>query len=599
MIKKALLIFCVLIVISSIIFSIIFFRILKESSETLSWLRRESRPQKIEFLEVLIQKKKGWDINVDYADVRDIEFFNKKFYLATSGGIIILSPEGKVLQILNTLWGLPENSYIQLLEHSDGILALSEGGTLVNVRDKYLLKYALNNTDKVTAISKRESDILVSSIGGIFLLARDKISRIEDIKEVKITENLLNGLIVGTIHGTVYILSPTFTDSITDIDAVNDFEEHEGFLYIATPLGLERISENERELILTGEFITGLVTFQGNVCCGTYDGRIIIGEKVFRIASEDVVVNRLKVIGDNLYASTSDGVYVFNGEKWSVFYKQTTETPLMYITSIEKTGNELYIGTFEDGCFTLQSNRLQKVALDEDINEINQVVKEGNNLFIASNSGLFLLSRKGVKELAGLPTNFVNALVFDERRLVTGTSKGFSIFDMAKMNCINYGTFQGLINNRVYAVEYFDGDIVLGTLGGISIFDGKEFENITSANSKLKNNWINCLLTTEERMYIGTYGGGVAYLEKEGITIIEDSKETEINHNCLFYKEPYLLAGTCNNGLFVFDEKKNTGKFLKGYFPRDDVTAVFADDEYYYIGTEQGLYIVEAKEMPL
>lgn len=599
MIKKALLIFCVLIVVSSIIFSIIFFRIIKESSETLSWLRRESRPRKIEFLEVLIQKKKGWDIIVDYADVRDIEYVNKKYYLATSGGIVVLSPEGKVEHILNTLYGLPENSYVQLLEHSDGVLALSEGGALVNVRDRYLLKYALKNTEKVMSISKRESDVLLSSIGGIFLLARDKISKIEDMRDVKISENLMNGLVVGTIHGTVYIFSPTFTDSLTDIDAVNDFEEHDGLLYIATPLGLERISPDERTLTLTGEFITNLVTFNEKVCCGTYDGRIIVGGKVYRITPENIVVNRLKVINGTLFATTSDGVYRFDDEKWSVFYKQTTDTPLKYITSIEKTGNELYIGTFENGCFTLQSNRLQKVALDEDINEINQVVKKGNNLFIASNSGLFLLGRKGVKELAGLPTNFVNALVFDERRLVTGTSKGFSIFDIKKMNCKNYGTFQGLINNRVYAVEYFDGDIVLGTLGGMSIFDGKEFENITSANSKLKNNWINCLLTIEERIYIGTYGGGVAYLEKEGITVIEDSKETEINHNCLFYKEPYLLAGTCNNGLFVFDEKKNTGKFLKGYFPRDDVTAVFADDEYFYIGTEQGLYIVESKVMPL
>jgi hypothetical protein len=599
MVKKALLIFCIVMVIFALVFSFILSRIFKESSETLSWLRREREPHEVDFLEILLKEKKGWEVIVDYSDVRDVEFSHNKFYLATSGGVIVLSSEGKVERVLNSLWGLPENRYTHVLTYGEGVLALSEGGTLLSLRDRYALKYSLQNIGRVTGISKRESGVLLSATSGVFLLAKDKISKLEDIEDVKIAENLLNGLIVGTIHGKVYILSPTFTDSITDIDAVNDFEEYSGVLYIATPLGLERITDDERECLLTGEFITDIIVFRDKICCGTFDGRIMVGEKIFRVGSEEVVINRLKVFDEILYAATSIGVFLFNGEKWSPFYKPTTETPLNYITTIEKSGNEIYIGTFEDGCFSFHSDRLQEINIDEDVNEINHIVKIGNNLCIASNSGLYLLKQKGAVEMEDLPTNFVNGVVSDGKRLVTGTSKGFSVFDLVKMHSKNYGSFQGLINNRVYAVEFFEGRIVLGTLGGISIFDGKSFRNYTSANSPLKANWINCLLSVNERMYIGTYGGGIAYLDKEGITVIEDSKETEINHNCIFYKNPFLLAGTVKNGLFVYNEKENRGRFLKGYFPRDDVTAVFIDDEFFYIGTEQGLYIVEAKEMPL
>jgi hypothetical protein len=98
---------------------------------------------------------------------------------------------------------------------------------------------------------------------------------------------------------------------------------------------------------------------------------------------------------------------------------------------------------------------------------------------------------------------------------------------------------------------------------------------------------------------VGTYGGGIAYIDKKGIQVIDDTEGIEVNAHSLYYQTPYLFAGTCKNGLLVYNEKEGRTEFLRGIFPLDDVTAVCADEEHYYIGTEQGFYRIDKKELPL
>ncbi|TES90560.1 MAG: hypothetical protein E3J87_09750, partial [Candidatus Cloacimonadota bacterium] len=489
-----------------LIISVVFIKVIRQSKETIVRLRKERAPQKVEILEIPLKKKKGWELFVNKADVRDIVFFNRNYYIATSGGIILLSEDGKILKELNTTWGLPENSFLQLLNTEDGILALTDGGKLINLKNKFFMVYNMKKAGKLSGISKREDDVLLSAANGIYLLRDDKVNKIEEIKDVKITRPFSGGIAAGTIRGKVYISTPTFKDSITEIDAVNDIKEKDGILYIATPLGLECVTGEERKLELTGEFITTITEYDGKLCCGTFDGRVIIGKKIDRVAKKEASINRLRVLNNKLFALTSEGVYLFENEKWFVFYRPPAKIPLMYITSLMKTGSELFIGTFEDGCFSLRANRLHRVNIGKNVNEINQIINVENNLFIATNSGLFLLNQKGVKKIEGLPSHFVSSVFVKGKKLIAGTSKGFGIIDLANFNIKNFGSFQGLINNRVYAITNSEGKIMIGTLGGISIFDGNAFKNFTSANSSLKSNWINSLLATDKRVYIGTYG---------------------------------------------------------------------------------------------
>jgi len=597
--RKFLFSILILIFILILIVSVIFIKVVRQSSETIARLKKEREPHKVEISEIPLRRKRGWELFVNKEDTWDITFLNRNYYIATSGGIILLSEDGKIEDEFNTNWGLPENSFLQLLKGEDGVFALTKGGKLINLRESLVFLYNLKETGKVYGISRKGEDVLISASNGVYLLNENKVSKVEDIDGAKIAEPFLNGVVVGTIRGRVYISAPTLRDSVLEIDAVNDMKEIGGVLYIATPLGLERVTGEEREIKLTGEFITSIAEYSGKLCCGTFDGRVIIGEKIDRVTREDIPINRLRVVDEKLFALTGEGVYLFRDGKWSVFYKSAVDLPLGYITSLLKTGGELFIGTFEDGCFSLKSNRLRKLDIGRNVNEINQIVDAKKGIFIATNSGLILLNKKEARIVGGLPSHFVTSVFLKGNKLIAGTSKGFGIIDLAHLNIKNYGSFQGLINNRVYCIIASGQKIVFGTLGGISIFDGTAFKNFTSANSSLKNNWINGLIATDERVYIGTYGGGISYLDKKGIKTLEGTKGVEINHNSIFYKEPFLFAGTCRRGLFVYNEKERRGTFLKNIFPIDNVTAVFVDDEYFYIGTEQGLYRIESKEIPL
>jgi hypothetical protein len=594
--RKILLVSLCLFALCVIVFFTIFVRISIHTGHTIARLRKESGPQEVTVGEIPLVRKKGWELFADLGDVRDIGFYKSHYYLATAGGVLIAEEGGKVVSTLNTTWGLPENSYRQLLVGEDGVYALSDGGVLLQLKRDNAFLYDLACIGKPFSIAGKEPTVYIGGDEGVFLLCDGKVTVVDDIERVRITRPFLNGYAAGTTYGTVYIATATRKDSIEGLDAVNDLWVHEDVLHIATPLGLVKIGEQGREDDLAGEFLTTIAEMNGILFFGTFDGRIIVENRTKRITSKDGHINRLKLLNDRLFACTSEGVYVLEGERWQVFYKPRVDVSLLYITTLLATGSELLIGTFEDGCFSMKGDKLYLLDLGEGVNEINQIVSGKRSIFFATNSGLFEMDEKGVRRHEGLPSLFVNAIATHGKNIIVGTSAGFCIMDLSDYSVKNYGAFHGLINNRVYTVAAIDEKIVLGTLGGISIFDGSTFRNITSANSLLKSNWVYGLQATEERIYIGTYGGGIGFFEEKGIRIIEETSGAEVNANGLFYQKPFLFAGTCNHGLFVYNEKSGRVHFLKGVFPLDNVTAVSADEQYYYIGTAQGMYRIGAKE---
>lgn len=597
--RKILSLFLIFFILCLVVFTLVFIKISRHAQRTIVRLQKERGPHRVEMTEISLVRKKGWELFVDRGDVRDIVGFRSKYYLATSGGIVIIEEGGKVTRTLNTTWGLPENSYRQLLIGEDGVFALSEGGALVQIKEKNVFAYDLSLIGKASSMSGDGSTVFIGGDEGVFIFRDNELSVSEHVERVNIVRPFLNGFAAGTTDGTVYLSTSTETDSITGLDAVNDLWGRENVLHIATPLGVKKVRDDTVEDELRGEFITAIAEMEGKLFYGTFDGRVILDDKVERVTREDGHIRALKMVNGRLFACTNEGVYMLGEKGWQVFYRPREEIPLEYITTLLRTGGELLVGTFEDGCFSLKSENLYELKLGKGVNEINQIVYEGGSAFFATNSGLFEMDEKGVRKHEGLPSLFVNSITAYEKSIVAGTSNGFCIIDLSDLSVKNYGSFNGLINNRVYAVAVNEGEIVLGTLGGISIFDGSAFSSITSANSDMKSNWVTGLKEAQERIYIGTYGGGIGYLWEKGIHIVEETEGAEVNPNGMFYRKPLLFAGTCNEGLIVFDERSERASFLKGIFPRDNVTAVYVDDDFYYIGTTQGFYRIEAKEFSL
>lgn len=595
--RKILLIFLFLVVIGALVLSIVFIKISRHASQTISRLQKERGPVKVAVREIPLSQKKGWELFADLGEVRDIAFFESQYYLATPGAVMVSEEGGRIIRTLNTIWGLPENSYRQLLKGEEGVYALTDGGVLVQLRKDNALVYDGASTGKIFSIAGTEAELYIAADRGVFVLRGDELSIAEDIERVNIAKPFRSGIVAGTTYGTVYRFMPGAKDSIAELDAVNDLWEREDMLYIATPLGLVTVAEEGRRERFRGEFLTTIAELNGELFFGTFDGRIIVGDRSERITRKNGHINRLRLLGDRLFACTSEGVYALEGQKWRVFYKPRQEVPLTYITTLLPTGSGLLIGTFEDGCLSLKGDRIQRIPLGDEVNEINHLAQQAQSVLVATNSGLFEMSDKGMRKYEGLPSLFVHSISAQGKRIIAGTSSGFCVIDLSDLSVRNYGAFHGLISNRVYAVAATSREIVLGTLGGISIFDGRAFRNVTSANSDLKSNWVNGLQDAGERVYVGTYGGGIGYFGQKGFSSIEETDGTEVNLNGLFYRKPFLFAGTCKSGLMVYNEKSGRIVFFKGIFPLDNVTAVSADDRYYFIGTTQGVYRIDAKEL--
>ena len=192
--RKILLISLCFIVFCAIIFSIIFVRISRHAGQTIARLRKEKGPQKVEISEIPLVRKKGWELFVNLGEVRDIVFYNSQYYLATSGGILISDEGGTVVRTLNTTWGLPENSYRQLLVGEDGVYALSEGGVLVQLKRDNVFVYNLASVGKAFSIAGMETNMYIGGDEGVFVLRGDRVSIAEEIERVSIVKPFMNGI---------------------------------------------------------------------------------------------------------------------------------------------------------------------------------------------------------------------------------------------------------------------------------------------------------------------------------------------------------------------------------------------------------------------
>jgi ligand-binding sensor domain-containing protein len=202
----------------------------------------------------------------------------------------------------------------------------------------------------------------------------------------------------------------------------------------------------------------------------------------------------------------------------------------------------------------------------------------------------------------GLISNEVNHIVrLCSGELAIATGGGLSIVDGGTIRSIY--AFHGLINNRVFALQPMPvadagGEEVLaaGTLGGISLVSRYQVvAQITPENSRLPVHWITALLGFEGSLLIGTYGGGLALRGPNGdwIEMPEMLTKLEINPNALWLDSDLLLAGTLDRGMAVLRRTEGEWELIGEGLSSLNVTAFSADEERIFIGTDNGIVVVD------
>lgn len=152
-----------------------------------------------------------------------------------------------------------------------------------------------------------------------------------------------------------------------------------------------------------------------------------------------------------------------------------------------------------------------------------------------------------------------------------------------------------------------EGDqLFVGTPSGLgAVRQGKVLWRAVSGDGRLPHPWITALSLHQKALFIGTYGGGVArrtpHATQPGAPgLFEPFPETQgfkINTGCLLSASGRLFLGTDGQGLWELDRDGSRFTRLELPLPSPRITALLAEGEWLYLGTDQGLTRISIRSL--
>ena len=391
---------------------------------------------------------------------------------------------------------------------------------------------------------------------------------------------------------------------------------------VGTPLGVVEFRDGRRQRTLAdGYFARALARRGETLHVGTQDEGIIDVPLRSRPAprvhpdagAPPFPVVRLTNLEGNLYAVGETAIYRYHPSQAEWQPVLTAGTALMAdrnVASLALSGGRLWIGYFDRGLDVVDANLERAVHHEDDaLFCINRIVADGpdgssggsnggsngGRTAVATANGLVLFDSTGTPRQImgrkdGLLADHVTDVAFRPGGMVVATPAGLSFVDRTGVRSLY--VFHGLVNNHVYTVAARDGQTVAGTLGGVSVLDGDTVRaNYTTANSRLKHNWITALVRVGDDWFAGTYGAGVLRLDAHGEwhSFADLKAGFVVNPNAMAVSGGHVYAGSLDRGLFVFDRSTARWSNTNLGLPSKNVTALAAGGGYLYAGTDNGL----------
>jgi hypothetical protein len=387
-----------------------------------------------------------------------------------------------------------------------------------------------------------------------------------------------------------------------------------GVAYIGTPLGVVEFRDGQRLRALADGFFARSLVRRGDVLhLGTEDEGILDVPVQPRPAAlrpaapvagpntPRIPILRLADLEGELYAVAENAIYRFDPAPRHWRPVITAGNSLMAdrnVSALALSGGRLWIGYFDHGLDVMDANLEHAVHHEDDtLFCVNRIVVDPDcsRTAVATANGLVLFDssaqpRQIMGRKDGLLSDHVTDVAFRDEDMIVATPAGLSFVSRSGVQSLY--VFHGLVNNHVYAVATWGAQTVAGTLGGVSLLDGDRVRtNYTTANSRLKHNWITALARVGDDWFAGTYGAGVMRLDPGGNwRSFADLKDGMIvNPNALAVSGGKVYAGSLGHGLFAFDRASGRWTNVTIGLPSKNVTALAAGAGYLYVGTDNGL----------
>jgi ligand-binding sensor domain-containing protein len=533
--------------------------------------------------------------------------------LATAGaGVLLLDSNGDAAPTIHQL--LPNSAEAARLTT---LLPLSTGELLLGTRDHGLLLYSGQTLSPVRF-----------SLPGIEA-ARLQVTALAAVDGASYLAGTRNQGVFYFHAGTT---EHTGAASGLPDDQVEALAVRGRRAYVGTPVGTAEIDLEARGLqpkrvLAKGLFGHVLAVSQDQLAVGTLDEGVrqiplaapvrLVPAAISAVPSHDRTrrVDAFLSGSDALYALI-DGAFVRrSGDGWTPALASSATTQTLTDNNISALAfapdGSLYVGFFDRGLDILppapgapirhlEDDHLfciNRLALDPDRHTIAAATANGLVLFDQQGTPRQTLTRRD-----GLLSDHVTDIAFTPMGTALATPAGLTFLTPRGPESL-YG-FQGLVNNHVYALAAKQNQLLAGTLGGLSVLNAETVtRNLTVNNSGLKHNWIAALLPTSDGFLVGTYGAGLATLDRQGhFTSIELPAGTPhdliINPNALLATGSHIYAGTLAHGLLVYTAATGRWTTIASGLPSLNVTAFAARDGQLYIGTEDGLVRIAEADLP-
>lgn len=571
---------------------------------------------------------------------RSVARFQNSVYAATDGGLLQLSENGELLRHFTVLDGLPESDLTALAVFGSKLFIGTKSKGLINFDGENFEAFRLENheTKSITALYADLNTLLVGTFsGGLLEFDGSKINeikafdeRIEHLTFLRLNDSCL---IAGTFADGLWVRKNQIWKHFTTADGllsnrIVGAEIFDNNLFAATDMGVSQTAfkevSQEKQAAFRKTFalpnLSSLIA-ENDKFYLTKDNGEIYNFSIKRDLSD---VSSLKKIvwkiPENLQLAK---LFKSNGEIWflsnrGLWKSRNFGSEEVLLTEFSKVADEnefsdnnisalafdqnerLWIGTFRNGIDVFSANwKKLKHIESETVREINHLTQTAENTqIIASTSGGAVrfdanLNESFLVENTDLPSRSVAQILdvkTDKNQFsAVSTAKGLYVKDKNSRRI--FSSINGLPGNSIFAALFAQNSIFVATMSGLAqIENGKVARVFKTSNSELKNNWISALARAGERIFIGTYGGGVFELLPAGEIRGFESETGKffVNPNAMFFDGERLFAGTLE-GVWCLNLTTQKWSQIKNVLPSETVLSITGNRENIYIGTTGGI----------
>jgi len=540
---------------------------------------------------VIYRASKNNDVKI-YTSPRPARKFihwNGKLYIATAGGLFPFEND-ELLSPLTTADGLPSHNIRDALHYGSNIIVATDNGFAIiepNTRITCIENVKNHDSNRINALTGNRKIVLATDCG-LFAFDGDNIEKIADGCFKKIIE-ISSGFIAADTSGSIYRISGKNISKICTISQkISDIACYESNIFAATSRGCLKIDFDGHNIdtVRTTEPMTTMVKFFGETLfvAGFYGCDIFVDNHKIRTIGIPQRWGGIRDIVnfDERYLFCGDGGIIDDADR----RLDENCLPSNRITAICKFDGEIWAGTFSSGLvhfdsFKWKSNNFRISPF------INSLATDGAALWVGTDDGLARIGENvrifGKKQ--GLNSNHITSIFYDGKYLWVTTNRG--VCRSEKFGWRQYFVSDGLCGDHTYSIFSRNDDCWIATYGGVSEISSTKSRCFRRADGALKNDWATAVAISSDGVFIGTYGGGISRYTDEQWNFYE--KDVIINPNAVALWNEKPVFGTAGDGILLWDGLNFIHLTRKNCLPSDEILSIFADGDYIWVGTTNGL----------